>query len=71
MLSFAQSVGQISGKITNSSGEPIEMVSISFLENNKQTLSDVDGNFYFSGLKPGSYTIVIIAYGVPNSSIRF
>ena len=65
MLSFAQSVGQISGKITNSSGEPIEMVSISFLENNKQTLSDVDGNFYFSGLKPGSYTIVIIAYGVP------
>lgn len=67
---IAQSTGRITGKITNSSGDPIEMVSISFAENNKQTLSDINGHFSFSDLNPGNYTLVIVAYGVPKQQHR-
>jgi iron complex outermembrane receptor protein len=63
--SFAQNVGEISGLIHNQNGQPMEMVSVSFKEINKQTLTNIDGKFNFKGLKPGKYTLVILAYGVP------
>ena len=66
--SFAQANGEISGIITNQDGHPIEMVSVSFKENSKQTLTNVDGKFRFKDLKPGKYTLIILAYGVPKQS---
>jgi len=65
---IAQTTGEITGTITNQEGHPMEMVSISFKENNKQTLTNVDGRFNFKGLKPGNYTLIILAYGVPKQS---
>lgn len=65
---FAQSNGEISGIIINQDGHPLEMVSISFKENNKQTLTNIDGKFYFKGLKPGIQTLVILVYGVPKQT---
>jgi iron complex outermembrane receptor protein len=60
--------GELSGTITNQDGHPFEMVSISFKENNKQTLTNIDGKYHFKGLKPGKYTLIILAYGVPKQS---
>lgn len=65
---FAQTTGEISGIITNQDGHPFEMVSISFKENNKQTLTDLNGKFNIKGLKPGKYTLIVWAYGVPKQS---
>ena len=66
--SSAQTNGEISGLITNPDGHPFEMVSISFKENNKQTLTNVEGKFSFKDIKPGKYTLIILAYGIPRQT---
>lgn len=50
-----QSTG-ISGNITDSQGLPIPGVNIKIIENNQNTSSDFDGN-YFLAIKSGSYSI--------------
>ena len=54
---FAQTnAGAISGRINSVDDQPLEGVSISLIELNKNTLTDTKGNYVFTGLTPGKYT---------------
>jgi len=58
--SFGQpGTGSVSGRITSVENEPLELVSISLIELQKRTLTDIKGNFSFTGVTPGKYTIRI------------
>lgn len=47
----------ITGKIVDSLGRPLESVSVRLLPGKKGTYTDVAGNFTFTGLEPGLYTL--------------
>lgn len=70
MSSFAQNkTGTISGTITSIEDEPLELVSVSLTELNKSTLTDIKGNFNFSQVAPGNYTIKIQMIGLKEQQI--
>ena len=51
-----QTTGGISGKVVfSSSGEPISGVTIVIIETGKGTSTDANGNYSFTGIKPGTY----------------
>lgn len=66
----AQTTGEISGRITTVDGQPVEMVSISFKEIRKQTLTDLDGKFSFKNIPAGNYTLLVLAYGMPGQNLQ-
>jgi len=61
--------GTISGTITSIDEEPLELVSVSLTELNKSTLTDIKGNFNFSQIAPGNYTIKIQMLGLKEQQI--
>jgi len=68
--SFAQTkTGTISGNVTSVEDEPLELVSISIPELNKNTLTDIKGNFSFPQIEPGQYTIRIQILGAKEQQI--
>jgi iron complex outermembrane receptor protein len=70
LSSFAQNkTGTISGTITSIEDEPLELVSVSLTELNKSTLTDIKGNFNFSQIVPGNYTIKIQMIGLKEQQI--
>lgn len=61
--------GTISGVITSINNEPLEMVSVSLLEQNKTTLTDTKGFYQFHDIATGKYTIRIQMIGFKQKDI--
>ncbi|KYP15747.1 SusC/RagA family TonB-linked outer membrane protein [Flavihumibacter sp. CACIAM 22H1] len=55
--------GGIRGRVVNNKGEPVANASILVTGINQGTAADLEGRFSLSGLKPGTYTLVISAIG--------
>lgn len=62
LLSSTLALAQVSGKITNSKGEPVPFVSIYIKEQMQGTTSNEKGQ-YLLRVKPGTYTITFQAIG--------
>ena len=62
LTTYAQT-GSISGKITDETKLPIPGASIQIDGTQKITVTDNDGNFKFTGLTSGSYTITAKYFG--------
>ncbi len=59
IFSTAVAWGQISGKVYSENGEPLPGALILLLPDSSSALSDVDGGFRFSNLRPGAYSIEV------------
>lgn len=55
--------GGIKGKVTNAKGEPLPNATIQVIGSNKGTAADHNGEFTITGLRPGTYRLVISAIG--------
>ncbi|MDZ7936506.1 MAG: TonB-dependent receptor [Emticicia sp.] len=64
---FAQNAS-LKGKITTSDGKPAEFVNIILKGTTKGTIADVDGNYNFTNLKSGSYTVFASFVGLKAQS---
>jgi iron complex outermembrane receptor protein len=60
---IAQAAAQLSGKITDDKGQPVEGVSVHLLNTNTGTISNAQGNFFIEHLYPGNYTLQASAIG--------
>lgn len=68
--SLAQTgTGSISGEITSVENKPLELVSVSLLEIDRNTLTDINGYFHFTDIDPGKYTIQIQMLGLKEKKI--
>lgn len=67
--SYAQSSGKITGKITLVDGQPIGSASVTLVETLKGTLTDEKGNYTFSNLAPGKYTVRIQILGAAQKDL--
>lgn len=69
-MSFAQiKTGKISGRITSIEDEPLELVSVSLLDQNKNTITDINGHFSFPELAPVNYIVKIQMLGLKEQQI--
>jgi hypothetical protein len=67
LLLFAQNKGVLEGRIFNSkNNEPLEFATIAIYGTNIGSLSDLDGKFLFTGLKPGYVEIRASSIGYEN-----
>ncbi|HXO76822.1 MAG TPA: TonB-dependent receptor [Puia sp.] len=55
----AENSGSVTGRITFADSLPIELVSVSLVGTNKQTLTNSDGLYLIEGVVPGRYTLRI------------
>lgn len=55
--------GKIAGIVKSSQGEPIAFVTIKLLPINKSTITNEEGVYSFSRVKPGTYTLVASCVG--------
>lgn len=55
--------GGIRGRVVNTKGEPVPNASILVTGVNQGTAADQEGRFSLSGLKAGTYTVVVTAVG--------
>lgn len=64
-LSMAQvpGTGSVSGNITSVDNEPLEMVSVSFVESMRGTLTDTRGNYNLANVTPGQYKLRVQLLG--------
>ena len=72
-LSFnasAQTVGQITGKVTMVDGKPLASASISIVNSVKSTLTNDTGRYNFNNIATGSYTIKIQILGAPEVDLK-
>ncbi|WP_313375898.1 carboxypeptidase-like regulatory domain-containing protein [Chishuiella sp.] len=70
IYSFAQTnFGSILGKISSVENEPLELVSVSIVKLNKNTLTDIKGNFSFNDILPGNYIVRIQMVGAKEEDI--
>lgn len=70
LSSFAQSApGKITGKVTLVDGQPVGSASITLMETLKGTLTDDHGQYSFTHLVPGKYTVKIQMLGAPEKKI--
>jgi iron complex outermembrane receptor protein len=61
---FAQSSsGKINGKILSNDGKPVAGVTITLKEIKKTTISQENGVYVFSNVKPGTFTVVVAYIG--------
>jgi len=66
MLSFSQT-GVIKGRVYNvSSNEPLPFTNIIIFGTNIGSVSDLDGNFLFTGVAPGYYKLAATSVGFEN-----
>ncbi|MGI4740906.1 MAG: TonB-dependent receptor domain-containing protein [Janthinobacterium lividum] len=61
--------GRITGRIISNKGLPLELVSVSLIELQKGTLTDEQGNYAFSNLAPGHYTIKVQLLGAAEKDL--
>lgn len=66
---FSQQSADISGKITNTLSVPLPGTSVYLLNTNRGTATDDQGNFRFSNLQPGRYTVQLSAVGYATTNI--
>lgn len=57
LFSLAQHTGVLQGNIVNSIDNQLENIEIHLVETNAQTLTDKEGNFVFTNLPSGVYTL--------------
>ncbi|WP_246008768.1 TonB-dependent receptor domain-containing protein [Chryseobacterium lactis] len=63
-LIYAQDTqGGIAGKVAMIDGQPLRAISVSLLGTNHQTLTDDDGNYKFTNLNAGQYTVKLQILG--------
>jgi hypothetical protein len=56
---LGQDAGKISGKVVfGGDRSPLHQVSVRIAQLNRSTVTDGDGNYSFSGIAPGKYTII-------------
>ena len=67
LITFAQQVATIKGKVSTSNGRPAPFISIGLKDKGQGTTSDDAGNFTIHRVKPGTYTIVASAVGIKAS----
>ncbi|GGE55152.1 iron complex outermembrane receptor protein [Pedobacter psychrotolerans] len=67
LITFAQQVATIKGKISTSNGRPAPFISIGLKDKGQGTTSDDAGNYTIHRVKPGTYTIVASAVGIKAS----
>jgi len=67
---FAQTTGKISGKVLLVDGQPYASAAVTILETRKTTLTDEQGNYSFSNIDAGSYTVRIQLLGFPQKDIK-
>lgn len=65
---YAQTAGTIKGKITTADNKPAEYVTIIMKGANKGAVSDKDGNYSISGIKPGVHTIIASITGLKSQT---
>lgn len=65
---YAQTGGSIKGKITTADNKPAEYVTIIMKGANKGAVSDKDGNYSISGIKPGVHTIIASITGLKSQT---
>jgi hypothetical protein len=70
---FAQSTGSIKGTITDEKNEPLPFVAIGLLEDStiiKSAQTDINGDFTFRQITPGTYTVRIQMMGYKSKNIK-
>ena len=67
LITFAQQVATIKGKVSTSNGRPAPFITIGLKDKGQGTTSDDAGNFTIHRVKPGTYTIVASAVGIKAS----
>jgi hypothetical protein len=67
-LVLLPTTGEISGRVTNMSGEPIFSAGVNLAEVGDSVLTDESGTYRFPNVLPGSYTVNVTASGYNNPS---
>jgi iron complex outermembrane receptor protein len=67
---FSQTTGKISGKVLLVDGQPYASAAVTILETRKTTLTDEQGNYSFSNIDAGSYTVRIQLLGFPQKDFK-
>jgi TolB protein len=65
-----ETYGELHGTIVDKEGQPLEAVAVTTSPATTITLSDSLGNFQFSQLTPGEYTVIAEKEGFLNTSVR-
>jgi iron complex outermembrane receptor protein len=68
-ISFAQTYS-ISGKVTDSLGNPLPRVNIIIVENNRGTATNLNGEFSFENLTPNVYNLEFSIIGYESKRIK-
>lgn len=67
---IAQSTGKISGKVTDTLGEPIPFANVFIAELNQGAAADVNGDYTILNVKPGLYTITASVVGYQKVTVE-
>jgi iron complex outermembrane receptor protein len=67
---YAQTTGDITGKITMVSGQPFASASISITQLNKTTLTDEQGAYSLKNIQPGTYQLKIQVLGAAEQQLQ-
>lgn len=60
---------KIKGKITNTSGKPVEFLTVQIKELNKGATTDEIGEYKIENIKAGTYSLIISGIGIQKKSI--
>ncbi|MGH2666174.1 TonB-dependent receptor [Flavobacterium sp.] len=66
---FASAQNTVEGTVTSADNKPLELVSISVPELNKETLSDANGNYAIHNLPNGNFKLVFTYFGYETKSV--
>jgi len=66
---FVSAQNTVKGTITTIDNKPLELVSISVPELNKETLSDSNGNYTLQNLPNGNFKVVFSYFGYENKTV--
>ncbi|MFC0517709.1 TonB-dependent receptor domain-containing protein [Mucilaginibacter angelicae] len=66
---YAQTTGNITGKVTLVDGQPLASGSVSIIELAKTTLTDEHGDYAFNNIAEGNYTIKVQVLGAAQKDI--
>ncbi|MEM8488481.1 MAG: TonB-dependent receptor, partial [Bacteroidota bacterium] len=68
-MAFGQSeMGQLAGRITDNSGQPLPGANIVLEDNERGTAADAFGRYNFRDLKPGNYNVLVTYVGFKSST---
>ena len=69
LFAQAQTTGTISGKVTDTKGNPLNAVNISIEGSSKGAATNANGSFRIENLAPGTYTLNITALGYRSQNV--